>query len=114
MTLDEYQKETVQFDVFPDKEYRITDVAFNEKILGLAGETGETLDKFKKIIRDKNGNISADDKREIAKELGDTLWYVSAIGRYLGLGLDEIAQINIDKLVKRKRENKIHGSGDNR
>ena len=48
------------------------------QILGLAGESGEVMEKFKKLIRDKQGKLTADDRAEIIKELGDVLWYVNA------------------------------------
>ena len=41
------------------------------------------------------------DTFKLAKELGDVLWYISAIATGLGLDLDLIAQYNIDKLQAR-------------
>ena len=87
---------------------------FIEKVLGLTGEAGETADKIKKILRDKDGVMSSEDRDLIAKELGDTLWYIAAIARYLDLSLSEIAKSNIDKLENRYQRNKIHGEGDKR
>ena len=85
-----------------------------EKILGLAGEGGEVLDKFKKIIRDKDGIVSPEDREEIGKELGDTLWYVATVARYLDIPLSKIAEKNLDKLESRFERGKLSGSGDNR
>ncbi len=87
---------------------------FLEKILGITGEAGETADKFKKIIRDKDGEMSDEDKEAIIKELGDVLWYVASIARYLDTSLSEVAEGNIQKLEDRKARNKLHGEGDNR
>jgi len=50
----------------------------------------------------------------MAKELGDVLWYVTAIASDLGYELDEVAQLNLDKLESRSQRGKIKGSGDNR
>ena len=83
-------------------------------VLGLAGEAGEVAEKTKKLIRDTNGEITADFRKEIAKELGDVLWYVAGIASVLGLTLTKIARQNIEKLFSRKRRGKIKGSGDNR
>lgn len=84
------------------------------QILGLAGESGEVLEKFKKILRDKSGVISDEDRVEIVKELGDILWYVNAVSHLLGYKLEDVAQANINKLASRKDRGQIHGSGDNR
>lgn len=82
--------------------------------LGLAGESGECAEKCKKIIRDNGGAISIEKRNEICKELGDVLWYVANIASDLGIHMNDIASINIEKLKKRQEENKIKGSGDNR
>lgn len=84
------------------------------QILGLSDESGEVLGKFKKLLRDKQGELSDDDKKEIAKELGDVLWYVNSVSHLMGYTLEEVAQMNIDKLASRKDRGQLHGSGDNR
>ncbi len=113
MDFNRYQEQAKKYDLFkPTGDYNT--VSFVEKVLGLTGEAGETADKVKKILRDKGGMIGDDDKREIVKELGDTLWYISAIALYLGVPLDEVAQRNIEKLESRWERNKLHGEGDNR
>ena len=80
--------------------------------LGLAGEAGEVAEKVKKIIRD-NKNI-VDEREDIAKELGDVLWYVAAVARDIGFKLEAIAEMNIEKLESRKERGVIQGNGDNR
>ena len=82
--------------------------------LGLTGEAGEVAEKVKKILRDDNGIINEEKRVQIAKELGDVLWYLSQLSTELGFSLDEIAQQNIDKINERLKQNKIGGSGDNR
>ena len=82
--------------------------------LGLVGEAGEVADKLKKVIRD-NGGVLTDPVRDaVAKELGDVLWYVSVLAYEMDYDLNEIAQINIDKLNSRKERGVLSGSGDNR
>lgn len=114
MKLNEYQQEIARFDVFNISNLTEVNMAFLDKILGLSGESGEVADKVKKIIRDKNGKISEEDKQDLSKELGDVLWYLATSARYLGLDLENIAQDNIAKLDDRKARNQISGSGDNR
>ena len=115
MTFSDYQKQSITTDLFQrDQKLSANDPAFVAKILGLVGESGELAEKFKKIIRDKNGVISEDDKTELGKELGDVLWYISVIADYLGLSLEEVATKNLEKLYDRKARGAQRGSGDNR
>ena len=90
-------------------------------VLGLLSEAGEVADKVKKIMRDEEIEVidpildlNAEQRKAIALELSDVLWYVTATAADLGYGLDEIASMNIDKLQSRKRRGRIKGSGDNR
>ena len=113
MNFDEYQTLAAKCDLF-DATSDIKSPGFLEKILGLTGEAGETADKFKKIIRDKDGQMSEEDKDAIIKELGDVLWYTASIARYLDIPFSEVAKKNIEKLESRMKRNTLHGSGDNR
>ncbi|MBR3132102.1 nucleoside triphosphate pyrophosphohydrolase family protein [Candidatus Saccharibacteria bacterium] len=113
MDLDKYQKRAAKYDLF-ETTVDLKSPGFLEKILGLAGEAGETADKVKKIIRDKGGYASEEDREEIVKELGDVLWYIANVARYLETDLSEIAKGNIEKLESRRKRNKLHGEGDNR
>jgi len=65
--------------------------------LGLAGESGELLDLLKKWIF-HNKPLDEDHAK---KELGDVMWYVAMICHSFGWALDEILQMNIDKLKAR-------------
>lgn len=82
--------------------------------LGLVNEAGELAGKVKKIFRDKDGVITAQDREALKYELGDVLWYLAQIATELNLSLDEIAQANIDKLMSRLERNAIQGEGDYR
>ena len=108
-----YQKKAAKYDRFEPTD-DLTAPGMFEKVLGLAGEAGEVADKVKKIVRDKKGKITDEDRLEIAKELGDVMWYVAGISRYLNIPLSEVAQMNLDKLESRLQRGKIGGSGDNR
>ena len=109
MTFSEYQKESRKTALYPDKDHN-----FVYPTLGLAGESGEVSEKIKKVIRDKGGVIDESDREALAKELGDVLWYVSQIATEVGLELDRIANLNIEKLASRLERGVLHGSGDNR
>ena len=64
-------------------------------VLGLVGESGEIAEKVKKLIRDHESDESKLDKQDIAKELGDVLWYLAVLAEYLDCDLSEIAKNNI-------------------
>ena len=107
MTFDDYQKKALN-TLLPSAN-NIPYVA-----LGLTNEAGEVAGKIKKWIRDNDGDVSALDKKAIADELGDTLWYVAMLAQLLDISLAEVAQGNIDKLASRLERDKLHGTGDNR
>lgn len=113
MDFDKYQEKAAKYDLF-EATSDLKAVGFTEKVLGLTGEAGETADKVKKILRDKDGVVSSEDSELLVKELGDVLWYLAAISRYLGVPLSEVAKGNLDKLESRYRRNKLHGEGDKR
>ena len=106
MKLDEYQMRAEETAIY-EEQYAIL-----YPTLGLAGEAGEVADKVKKIYRDCQPELFY--KNHIAKELGDVLWYVAVLARDLGYSLEEVAQMNLDKLEDRKNRNKLQGSGDER
>lgn len=84
--------------------------------LGLCGEAAELANKLKKPIRHTGVSVTFTDdfKREAAKELGDVLWYVAVLADELGYSLEEIAQMNINKLKSRQERGVLEGNGDNR
>ena len=100
---DSYQTVANSFAHYP-KDQELSYLA-----LGLTSEAGEVADKIKKKIRD-----GVFDRKELAKELGDCLWYTSLIATHLDYNMSEIASMNIEKLESRRSRNKIQGSGDNR
>ena len=101
---DFYQKEAEQFALYSN------DAKILYAALGLCSEAGEVAGKIKKWIRGDSHLVVED----IAKELGDVLWYVAALSSDLGLNLSEVAEENIAKLNGRKVRNVIRGDGDNR
>lgn len=114
MQISDYSSQAISTDLYDKEGQAIDSHAMLEKVFGLVGEAGEVADKFKKILRDKDGIATDDDKKEIAKELGDVLWYINSVGIYLGFSLEDIAQANLDKVLSRKARGVIQGSGDNR
>ncbi len=110
MTFDEYQKQALTTAV---NNY---DPLMAKTIwaMGVAGEAGEVVEKWKKIVAYKEGKVSDDDLAELAKELGDVVWYIAVMADSLGLSLEDIMQRNVTKLQDRQKRNVIKGAGDNR
>jgi NTP pyrophosphatase (non-canonical NTP hydrolase) len=107
MNLDEYQNKATSTAIYGKED------PMGYCLLGLLGEAGELANKYKKVLRgDKEFNDEL--KTEMAKEAGDVMWYLAMTAKELGFNLDTIAQMNIEKLNKRKKENTIMGDGDNR
>lgn len=113
MNIQDYSDQAISTDLY-ERTDAIDSHAMLEKVFGLVGEAGEVAEKFKKLLRDQDGKATDDDKKEIAKELGDVLWYINSVGLYLGFSLEEIAQMNVDKVLSRQTRGMTHGSGDNR
>jgi NTP pyrophosphatase (non-canonical NTP hydrolase) len=109
-SLDEYQarsSETVIHHADPLMDKTIF-------ALGLAGEAGEVVEKWKKLIIYRNGIVTDADKTEIKKELGDALWYIAQFARALDIPLSQVAEFNLEKLASRKKRGVQKGAGDNR
>lgn len=109
MDFQDYQKESRKTAIYPRRGNN-----FVYPVLGLVGESGEVAEKIKKALRDNSGVIDEKRRKEIKKELGDVLWYLTQIATELDLSLGEIAKANLEKLASRKERNRIHGEGDNR
>lgn len=110
MTFEEYQKQALTTVLSTGNEFK----DLLHWVLGINGEAGEVAEKVKKIIRDKNGVITDEDKKELAKELGDVMWYIAVFAHDLGVPLDDIAKQNLAKLKSRKERGVLGGDGDNR
>jgi NTP pyrophosphatase (non-canonical NTP hydrolase) len=111
MTFDEYQKIALT-----TAHQTYTDPTLQNSIwaMGIVGEAGEVIEKWKKIIAYKDGKIAHQDTEELKKELGDVIWYIAVLADSLGLSLDEVMSLNVTKLASRKSRGAIKGSGDNR
>jgi NTP pyrophosphatase (non-canonical NTP hydrolase) len=112
LSMNEYQAETASTAIY---KWRVIYPA-----LGLANEAGEVGGKIKKLIRDEGlkfdgtDNLTDKQRAAIGSELGDVLWYIAALARDLGISLNEVAHMNLEKLSDRKARSKIGGSGDDR
>lgn len=78
--------------------------------LGLIGEVGELAEKVKKWKRDETEL----DIHALKLEIGDIMWYLASISNEFNIDLEEVIHLNIEKLERRAKENKLKGNGDNR
>lgn len=76
--------------------------------LGLAGESGETVDAIKKGYRHYSDSPPLNVEK-VLLELGDTLWYAARIASHLGYSLTKVMDMNREKLEMRARERNING-----
>lgn len=107
MTLNDYQIEVVKTSI-PNCE------SYSYLALAICGEAGEVAEKVKKVLRDKNGQFFSPDLTGIALELGDVLWYLSVMAKRLGFTLEEIANLNLEKIKSRVDRGTLHGCGNER
>jgi NTP pyrophosphatase (non-canonical NTP hydrolase) len=82
--------------------------------MGISGEAGEVIEKWKKIVAYNSGNITDQNREDLKKELGDVIWYLSVFADSLGLKLSEVIELNVSKLKDRQKREVIKGAGDNR
>ena len=107
---------------------------FSYMFLNLVGEVGEFASKVAKAIRKeklaigwKEESQEADENNlfptcsyfdwkemdeELKKEAGDILWQLAGVCTIMNWNLDEVAQMNLDKLAARKAVGTIDGNGD--
>lgn len=102
LTLDQYQSMSMNF--------RLPSADASYVALGLVGEVGELYGAWAKNIRDN----TMMDEENTKKELGDILWFLTALCEECETTLEEVAMLNLKKLSSRAARGKIHGSGDDR
>lgn len=118
MELNEYQKRAMETCMESSNNW-------SYMFLNLVGEVGEFASKIAKAIRKGNAEIShsklsrigdtdmlATQDEELKKEAGDILWQLSGLCTVMGWNLEDVAQMNLDKLAARKAAGTIDGNGD--
>ena len=93
MTINEYQQLALRTEPPTDDwKDRITN-----GLMGLNGEAGEAIDIIKKHFFHKHPL----NREHLAKELGDVAWYLAVTADAIDYKLEDIFQMNIDKLKAR-------------
>ncbi len=107
MEFNDYQSFAQATTVYPSESKLIYPA------LKLNGEAGEVAEKVGKWLRG-DYELTEEVKNAIANELGDVLWYLTALATDLDMSLENIVQMNISKLASRRSRGMIRGDGDNR
>jgi len=105
---------TYQEHALSTVSYKDDDVALDCVLAGLVGEMGEVFELWKKFRR-----FDSDDSQQLkemfdlfktntTKEIGDLFWYLVVYAWLWDIDLDDVLQINIEKLSKRKAEGTLH------
>ena len=105
----DYDKFTADLARYPKEQKDPVIVEAMYCALGMTGEAGEASEKIKKWHRD--GVI---DKKQVALELGDVLYYLTRLANTVGYTLDDVKNMNVEKLESRRQRGVLQGSGDNR
>jgi NTP pyrophosphatase (non-canonical NTP hydrolase) len=124
-TFDLYQELTRKTAQYPMRGHNLVYPA-----LKLAGESGELADKigkhwrneskrtvafeFNEIVAMGAASLTAEQKLEIIKEMGDVLWYLAALSDELDIQLSSVAEMNINKTHDRLKRGVVCSEGDNR
>jgi NTP pyrophosphatase (non-canonical NTP hydrolase) len=108
-TFDEYQ-EVVAETVLRPITCKPMDLWFD----GMVEELGEIAGKRKRIHRDGNGRMYAPDVQAMVKECGDLLYYLTCFAKELGYTLEQIADMNANKVLSRQARGVLKGEGDDR
>lgn len=99
MTPNEYQQLALRTEKRFHRRpiFELQDVRLMQGLMGLNGEAGEAIDILKKHMFQGHDL----DHEHMAKELGDVAWYLAVSADALGYSLEEIFEMNIEKLRAR-------------
>lgn len=95
MQMNEYQKaaaRSINPALYPEQ-------VLHHALHGMSGEVGEIHSIYQKSYQ--GHEIDTD---HVKKELGDLLWFIAEYCTAMGWALEEVAQMNIDKLKARYPE----------
>jgi NTP pyrophosphatase (non-canonical NTP hydrolase) len=108
-TINEYQEFVKLTQKFPQ------DVANEYLVLGLVSEAGEVAGVWKRVLRQDTNNFDEQETHQkMVQELGDVLWYVTALCLQNNTTLENLIEANTKKLSTRLVNGTIKGKGDER
>lgn len=108
MNANDYQKWTESTAIYPESGTG-SNTELYYLAMGLTSEAGEVAGKIKKLLRDNKLDIG-----NLIYELGDVLWYTARLVDSLGYEMEDVMEINYNKLNRRKETGTLSGNGDER
>ena len=98
-------KESQDYSHFAARLFELEREGFSTQRLltaavGMSAESGEFTEVIKKIIF-QGKPVNEENLFHLKRELGDIMWYVMQACMGLDITLDEVIEMNVDKLVKR-------------
>lgn len=97
-----------------DKKLEFTQIGIYTTPSNFIINSGKLASILKKTLRDDNGVFKKDKLDEFFKTIDYMLSFVMNVASQLGYTLEEVAEINIDKINDRIVRGTLSGSGDNR
>ena len=98
-------QESKDYNSFAARLYELEEQEFpTERLLtaavGMSAEAGEFTEIVKKIIF-QGKPVNEENLFHLKRELGDIMWYVAQACMGLNVSLDEVIEMNVDKLKSR-------------
>ena len=119
MELNDYQKKAMTTCMESSRNYSYMAGNLSAEVGELQGKVNKAQRKEQLVFNEKGHIVWVGDiedeitfNEELKKEAGDVLWQLSGLCSVMGWDLEEVAQMNLDKLAARKVAGTIVGNGD--
>jgi NTP pyrophosphatase (non-canonical NTP hydrolase) len=108
----QYQRRAASTAFYPHVNEGGHPLAIAYCIMKLNGESGECAEAVGKFFRSEGYvKLTREQRKKLADELGDVLWYISALANELGIRLESVAAWNLEKLAARAERGPILSDG---
>lgn len=119
MELKDYQEKAMTTCMESSRNYSYMAGNLSAEVGELQGKVNKAQRKEQLVFNEKGHIVWVGDiedeitfNEELKKEAGDVLWQLSGLCSVMGWSLEDVAQMNLDKLAARKKAGTIVGSGD--
>lgn len=109
-----FQSRAKEIENYPHRDYVGSPAALAWLSQALNASAGAVADQVKKVLRDDDGNLSAERHITITAHLRRVLWALSELSRHLQEPYGRVLAENIAKLADRRARGTLQGSGDTR